>query len=346
MGGLLDLNDRRRLGRLLAPEHEITAAGQRKQHHDHDADDEPPPAAFFFVLLLVLLDLLYRRRLRTRRHRLGRGRGLSLDDIDDDDGGVVLARFVCLLDRPEQALDAFLGRRRPGGGLHYDAGGEGIQPVARHDQAVAGQQRVTAVGAIDLGDVVAGHRAHQHVARKPRLGLDVDALPLHAIEVPAVAVVLVFFHQVLVADQIEMTVANAHPEHRSLGEGRGHHRAAHAIERRRLLDGVAQCTVGLEQTAPQDARWLFFTELAGEALVEGRHDEVARDVAGGVTAHAVGHDHERRSLGRSRFVVDIGDEEGVFLVVPRAVDLVAGDFEEEIHELTPMIQNRCTGREK
>ena len=132
-----------------------------------------------------------------------------------------------------------------------------------------------------------------------------------------------------------MAVADAHPVHLALGERSSDHGATHAVEGGGLLDGCAQRIVGLGQAFVEYPRRLRLAELAGEVLVEGGDDEIAGDIAGGVAAHAICHHHQRGALRLSRVVIDVGDQKGVFLIVPGPIDLITGDFEFEIHARVP-----------
>ena len=111
-----------------------------------------------------------------------------------------------------------------------------------------------------------------------------------------------------------------------LANGRGHHRAAHAIQARCFLDGFLQALIGVFQRFAQHSGRVLLAELAGKGLVEGGHHQIAGDVAGGMAAHAISNDDQRRGLRLAAFVVEIRRQERIFLIIPSACDLVAGDF--------------------
>ena len=54
-------------------------------------------------------------------------------------------------------------------------------------------------------------------------------------------------------------------------------------------------------------------------------------VSAGVSAHSIGHDDERRGLGLAIYIVQVGSEERVFLIVASAINLITGDFVVQIH---------------
>src|SRR5581483_11486203 len=152
--------------------------------------------------------LFFLLRQRTRRRggpggggwRGGGGRGgggdrhllLLCNDVDDHDGGVVLAGDLRLLDAVEQRLDAFLGGFGAVAVMQDLGFGKGVKAVGGNNDAIAAPEFEGFGGTVNFGDVLARQRAHQHVARETRLGLHRRAGGLHAIEETAVAVIGVF----------------------------------------------------------------------------------------------------------------------------------------------------------
>ena len=214
----------------------------------------------------------------------------------------------------------------PGGGLQNSLGLQSVEAVTGDDQAVPGQQLVARSGAIYFRDLLTGHGAHEHIARKARFGLHIDALGSHTVEVTAVTVIFVLLAEIAIADQVDMAIADADPINFALGNGRGHHGATHAVQAGRFLDGFLQPVIGILQGHAQHPRRVLLTELTGEGLIKSGHHQIAGDVAGCVTTHAIGDDDQRRGLWFPGIVVEIGSQESVFLIIPGACDLVAGDF--------------------
>ncbi len=128
-----------------------------------------------------------------------------------------------------------------------------------------------------------------------------------------------------------MAVADADPVDLALGDGRRDHGAAHAVQAGRLFDGFLQPLVGILERLAQHSRRVLLAELTGEGLVERGDDQITGDVAGGVPAHAVGHDDQRGRFGIPAVVVEISRQERVFLIIPGTRDLIARYFEAEFH---------------
>ena len=61
--------------------------------------------------------------------------------------------------------------------------------------------------------------------------------------------------------------------------------------------------------------------IGGDMFVECLHGHIAGNVTRGVAAHAVGDND--KGTGVTVFVGKMGDQEGIFLIVPGSVDLRA-----------------------
>ena len=261
--------------------------------------------------------------------------------VHADHGGVVLARLAGVLDRLQQGAHAIPGGGRPGRVLDDGALPEGVEPVGREQHPVAGKQRERRLGQVDVGDLLTDHRAHEHVGGQIGVGLHVRPHLLHPLDVAAVAVIGVLLQQLAVAQQVEVAVPDAHPPEPAAGEEGGDQGTAHALERGRFLHGGADGVVRSEQGLLEGAGDVLRRVESGERLLEGRGGDVARDVPRGVPAHAVGDDHEGGGV-RVLPLAQVGDEEGVFLIVARPVDLIARDLELEFH-LAPHLQPELAG---
>ena len=254
-------------------------------------------------------------------------RGLEFfDDIDDDDGGIVLARRARILYTFDESVDTFLRGRCFAGEFDNFFVSKGIQAVTGEDQAIARFHFQRVFRAIDLGNILAGQRAHQHVPGETlfrfhrRTGLG------HAVEKSTIAVVGVFLGQFAVTQQVEVAVTDAHPPELVAFQDTGNEGTAHPFERRGFCDGGGDRAVGLQHRLVEDVGKVVVGEIAGGMAIEGLHRHVARHVTGGMTTHAVRHDHHR-AAGIPVGVTQVRDEKGVFLVIPRPVDLGAGDIE-------------------
>ena len=126
-----------------------------------------------------------------------------------------------------------------------------------------------------------------------------------------------------------MAVADAGPGNLVLLQDRGHQGTAHAPQGRGLgngfLDGFIGLGDGLFKHGSGVCGWVIGQDMAVKRL--GGH--IAGQIAGIMAAHAVGHDD--KGAGVAVRIGQMGDQEGVFLIVPGAVDLRAGKIKFKVH---------------
>ena len=104
-------------------------------------------------------------------------------------------------------------------------------------------------------------------------------------------------HDLGLAQQVQRAVADAHPFHARRPEHRADQRAAHAVERRVLLDALADGGIGELERIVEPIRHLGRRrrrQRAQEHAASGR----ARQRSAGMAAHAVGENRGERSQPR------------------------------------------------
>ena len=103
------------------------------------------------------------------------------------------------------------------------------------------------------------------------------------------------------------------------------------VQGRCLFDRLPQGAVRLVQRGTQDRGDILLPKLTGKHFVESGNDQIAGNVSRGMAPHSVSHDNQRGGVGpTSTYIVEIGSEERIFLVVTRTIDLVTSDFRSRV----------------
>ena len=125
-------------------------------------------------------------------------------------------------------------------------------------------------------------------------------------EVLDVGVVVGDLRQHVAAQQVGAGVADVHQADLRADEPQCGERGAHALELAVLLHGVGYAVVGVHDGVAQRTHEVVDAAVLVERF-ERADDDLAGDLAGGVTAHAVG-DREQPRAGVDRVLVVVADE--------------------------------------
>ena len=107
--------------------------------------------------------------------------------------------------------------------------------------------------------------------------------------------VFVLLVQFAVAYQIQVAVADAYPPAPARVENPRDHRATHAIQRWSFTNRFGQGTVRFSKRNTQSVGdVVVISKTSGESLVKRRNDDSTGNIAGGMAAHTVSHNDQRR----------------------------------------------------